>query len=104
MTFFTADDKGYLLKIKLTPNSAQNGFKGVFCDEKGNVFLKGTVTVVPERGKANKELIALLAKTLKIAKSKIKIISGETDHFKKIYIETTPSLDFSNKLAALTKE
>ncbi len=68
MTFFTADDKGYLLKIKLTPNSAQNGFKGVFCDEKGNVFLKGTVTVVPEKGKANKELIALLAKTLKIAK------------------------------------
>ena len=55
MTFFTADDKGYLLKIKLTPNSAQNGFKGVFCDEKGNVFLKGTVTVVPEKGKANKE-------------------------------------------------
>ena len=67
MTFFTADDKGYLLKIKLTPNSAQNGFKGVFCDEKGNVFLKGTVTVVPEKGKANKELIALLAKALKIS-------------------------------------
>lgn len=104
MTFFTADDKGYLLKIKLAPNSAQNGFKGVFCDEKGDIFLKATVTVVPEKGKANKELIALLAKTLKIAKSKITLISGETDHFKKIYIEMLPSPDFSDKLAALTKE
>ena len=76
----------------------------MFCDEKGNIFLKATVTVVPEKGKANKELIALLAKTLKIAKSKITLISGETDHFKKIYIETAPSPDFSDKLAALTKE
>lgn len=104
MTFFTADDKGYLLKIKLAPNSAKNRFKGVFCDEKGNIFLKATVTVVPEKGKANKELIAFLAKTLKIAKSKITLISGETEHFKKIYIETSPSQNFSDKLAALTKE
>ena len=104
MTFFTADDKGYLLKIKLAPNSAKNGFKGVFCDEKGNIFLKATVTVVPEKGKANKALTVLLAQTLKIAKNKITLVSGDTDHLKKLRINVLPSAEFTLKLTNLIKE
>ena len=104
MTFFTADNTGYFIRIKLTPGASFNGFKGLFCDEKNQVYLKGAVTVVPEKGKANKELIAMLAKALKIAKTQIKFISGETEHYKKLYIETQPSPEFSAKLAALLKE
>lgn len=104
MTFFTADNTGYFIRIKLAPGASFNGFKGVFCDEKNQVYLKGAVTVVPEKGKANKELIALLAKTLKVAKTQIKIVSGETDNYKKLYIEIPPSPEFSAKLAALLKE
>ncbi|MBW6440514.1 DUF167 domain-containing protein [Patescibacteria group bacterium] len=40
-------------------------------------FLKIYLTAVPVDGKANKELVKLLAKELKIAKSKITIIKGE---------------------------
>ncbi len=57
---------------------------------------------MPEKGKANKELIAFLAKKLKIAKSSIKIISGELDRWKKLTI-TAPS-DLTAALQQLSEE
>ena len=45
-------------------------------DEQGNI--KIYVTAVPENGKANKAIINLIAKELKIAKSQLKLIRGET--------------------------
>ena len=41
---------------------------------------------MPEKGKANKELIALLAKKLSVAKSQCEIVSGELDRYKRIKI------------------
>ncbi len=104
MTFFIENKESYLLRIKLTPSAAKNGFKGIYCDEKGLIYLKCYVTVVPEKGKANKELIALLSKELKVAKNFITLISGETDHLKKIQINISPSTEFSHKLNELMKE
>lgn len=104
MSFFEAETVGYVLRIKLAPGASFNGFRGVFCDEKGVEFLKGCVTAVPEKSKANKALIELLSKTLKISRSQISLVSGETDHYKKIYINTVVSGEFSAKLSGLIKE
>ena len=57
---------------------------------------------MPEKCKANKELIAFLAKKLKIAKSSIQIISGELDRWKKLAI-TAPS-DLTGALQQLSEE
>lgn len=57
---------------------------------------------MPEKGKANKELIAFLAKKLKIAKSSLQIISGELDRWKKIAI--TSQADLSGALQQLSEE
>ena len=48
--------------------------------------MKISVVSVPEKGKANKELISWLAKRLKIAKSDIQLVSGEFDKYKKIQL------------------
>ncbi len=48
------------------------------------------MTAVPEDGKANKALIALLSKTVKIPKSSIKFISGETSRKKILRLEGEP--------------
>ena len=48
--------------------------------------IKVYTTAVPEDGKANKEVIKILAKHFNIAKSKIKIIRGETKRDKTIEI------------------
>ena len=47
---------------------------------------KAWVTVAPEKGKANQEVIKLLAKYFQVAKSKVKIISGKTAKIKLIEI------------------
>jgi len=82
---------GCLLRVKLTPNASICGLKGSVEGADGAMYLKAYVQVVPEKGKANAELIKLLSKTLKIAKSNISIVSGATEHQKKIYIESSMS-------------
>lgn len=94
---------GCLVRIKLAPNASFDGFKDSITDANGAEYLKAYVRSVPEKGKANDELIKLLAKKLKIAKSGISIIGGATDHYKKIYIESGMSAQelciLINKLA-----
>lgn len=51
-----------------------------------NEELKIRLSSPPEKGKANNELIAFLAKTLKLPKSHIKLISGEKSRHKKLLI------------------
>lgn len=75
------------MRVRLTPNSSCCKVLGYFAGADGLDWLKVAVISVPEKGKANKELIAYLAKSLKIAKAKVEIISGELDRYKKILIK-----------------
>jgi len=79
-------DSAVLLRVRLMPNSSSCRLNGIFVDAHGVEFLKISVISVPEKGKANKELIAWLAKKLGIAKQKFDIIGGELDRYKKIMI------------------
>ncbi len=48
--------------------------------------LKVRVKAAPEKGKANKELIKILAEKYKVRKSEIQIVSGATDQIKLVKI------------------
>lgn len=87
--FFDITEKGILLRVRLTPNAAQVGMKGVFVDEKNCEYIKISVLSPPEKGKANKELVEMLAKKLKTPKSEIELVSGEVSHYKKLMIKKT---------------
>lgn len=95
MTFFDKTSEGYILRVRLTPNSSLCQSGGLITGAQNDVFVKIGVISVPEKGKANKELIAFLAKKLKIAKSSIQIISGELDRWKKIAITSQADLTFA---------
>jgi len=75
----------------LTPKASANRVQGVVADENGDPLLKVAVTAVPEHGKANQALIALLAKLMKLPKSAIAIESGATDRRKCLLIEGDPA-------------
>lgn len=85
--FTERSPQGLILRVRLTPNSSSCILRGLFVDADGQEFLKVNVVSIPEKGKANKELIGFLAKKLKIAKSSFEILSGELDRFKKILIK-----------------
>ncbi|NCC21156.1 MAG: DUF167 domain-containing protein [Alphaproteobacteria bacterium] len=73
-------------RVKLTPKATRNEVGQWIADEHAGSILKVSVTAVPEKGKANKALIALLAKTWKIPKSALEIATGETARLKTLRV------------------
>lgn len=89
------------LAVRLTPNGGRDGIDGVEQNSNGDAHLKVRVSDVPEKGKANKALIAVLAKRIGIAKSAITLISGDTARQKILRIDGDPE-DLKGKLEMLT--
>ena len=87
--FFESTNNGIILRVRLTPNSSCCKINGIFTTPDNEDYIKINVISVPEKGKANAELITWLSKKLKLAKSDIKLISGELDRYKKILINST---------------
>ncbi|MGR9416010.1 DUF167 domain-containing protein [Rhizobium leguminosarum] len=85
------------LAVRLTPNGGRDAFDGIEADAEGEAFLKARVTAVPEKGKANKALILLIAKSLRIPKSSVSLVSGETARKKILRIDGDPE-DLIKKL------
>ncbi|PCI97710.1 MAG: hypothetical protein COB14_08745 [Alphaproteobacteria bacterium] len=75
------------ITIRLTPCAKQNAILGWEEDLFGERTLKVHVTVAPEKGKANKALIALLSKAWHIPKSAITIKYGGKSRTKILEIE-----------------
>jgi uncharacterized protein len=73
-------------EVRLTPNAGRDEITGIGEDADGKPHLKVRVTAIPEKGKANKALIALLSKSLKVPKGAIAIVSGETSRVKTVEI------------------
>lgn len=88
------------LSIKLTPNGGRDAIDGIETDAEGHAFLKARVSAVPEDGKANKALIALLSKKLRVPKSSVSFVSGETARKKILRIDGDPE-DLKAKIESL---
>lgn len=86
--------------VRLTPGAGTNGFQGTGRDADGKEFLKARVTAVAEKGKANAALIALVSKSLKVAKGDVRIVSGPTSRVKTLEIGGDPQ-EIAGRLAML---
>lgn len=89
LTPLTPVPPGFHLAVYLTPHSKRNALGPFYTDAAGKVHLRVFVTAVPEDGKANQALIKLIAKTLKLPKSSLMIISGHTCRRKIVEIQDT---------------
>lgn len=88
MIDFTEHHDSIIFNVRVIPRSSKSEIVGEY---DGNLKVK--LTSPPVDGKANKELIKLLSKELKTAKSDIKIVSGETSKSKRIEIATLNKQD-----------
>ncbi len=88
------------LAVRLAPGAGRTVIDGIEMSDDGQCHLRARVTAVAEDGKANKALIALLAKSLRHPKSAITIISGETARKKVLRIDGDPE-DLCSRLDAL---
>jgi len=72
--------------VRLTPKGGRDAVEGWAAASDGSEHLKARVRSVPEDGKANEALIGLLAKTLALPKSSLRLASGATSRLKRIEI------------------
>ena len=71
------------LRVKVIPKSSKTELAGYLPD--GTWRIK--IAAAPEKGKANRALCEFLAKHLGVSKSKVRIVSGETAHLKRIHVD-----------------
>lgn len=86
-------ESGITIRIRVKTRAKENALVGVRGDS-----LLVSVTAVPEKGRANKAIIDLVAKHLKIPKRDVEILSGQTNARKVILIRQLDQKDLMGKL------
>ena len=81
--FFKWQDDDLILNVRVQPRAASDAFA-----EHNDEYIKTRITAAPVDGKANKHLIALLAKTFKVSKSSVTLLSGESSREKRILVQS----------------
>jgi len=80
------DGDALILSVRLTPRSSKEQLGGIWQDAQSAEWLCASVRAVPEKGKANAALIALLAKTLGVPSGAISLEAGDTSRLKRVRI------------------
>lgn len=81
--------KNDYLRIKVIPKSSKSEIVEIMKDGEGEETIKIRIKAVPEKGKANEELIKFLSKELKLPRENFKILSGKTEQLKLIKVKWT---------------
>ena len=81
--WYTFDNDDLILSLRIQPKASSNELAEIMGDER-----KLRITAPPVDGKANKHIIALLAKMCKVAKGDVSIVSGELGRNKRVRIKS----------------
>ncbi|MCP1210766.1 DUF167 family protein [Devosia subaequoris] len=77
---------GLLLYLRVTPNAGRDTIEGSQVRADGSVVLRVRVSAVPDKGRANAAVIALIAKALGAPKTSISLVSGDTGRLKTVSV------------------
>ena len=78
-------ENSLIIKLKISPNASKNEII------KNENELKIKITAQPIENKANKALVEFLSKKLKVAKTNIEIVKGETSKEKTLLFKNISS-------------
>jgi uncharacterized protein (TIGR00251 family) len=70
------------VRVKVIPRAGRSEIAGTMSDG----TLKARIAAVPEKGRANEELCALLALHFRVARSDVEIVSGHTSALKLVRV------------------
>lgn len=73
--------------VRLTPRGGRDAVEGWGADAAGRAFLKVRVSTAPTEGEANASLVALLARVAGVARSRVRIVSGQAARLKRVEID-----------------
>ncbi|MBS0208602.1 MAG: DUF167 domain-containing protein [Planctomycetes bacterium] len=87
--------QGAVLAVKAQPGARRNGIVGL-----RNGALRVAVTQAPERGKANRAIIEVLADELELRRGQIELLSGDTSAEKRFLIAGVTAEELSRRVEA----
>lgn len=73
--------------VRLTPKGGRDTIEGWEKAADGKAHLKARVSPPPHDGAANEALVALLARALGVAKSRVRIVGGASARIKRIEVD-----------------
>ena len=76
--FSATRDGAIQFAVRVSPRSSRQAVEGIVKDADGAKLLKIAVNAPPDDGKANQAVLALLARTIGIARSRLSLVSGAT--------------------------
>lgn len=88
-----------IFEVKVVPSAGRVAW---VYDKNG--ILKCFLTSPPEKGKANKELIKLIAKALEVPQMAVSIVAGDTNRNKRIEVDTSKTLEQFTTALGLEKQ
>lgn len=87
---YRIETDGLTLFLRVTPNAGLDRIEGIETRDDGSAVLRLRVRAVPDKGKANAAVIVLIAKALRIPKSSVTLLSGETARLKTLRVSGDP--------------
>ena len=87
------------LTVRVTPRAGRDAIDGPGEDAAGRPLLKLRVRAVPENGKANTAIEALLSRALGLPKRQVRVVSGGKSRIKRVELA-----DFTGEAAARLEE
>ena len=96
--FFSPTRQGYILRLTVVPGAQRTQVVGLHGDR-----LKVRLAAPPEKGAANQELIAFLARALGLPKSSLKLTLGAQSRTKVVTV-CDPSPDLGERLDHLVPD
>jgi uncharacterized protein len=89
---------GTILPVRAHPGARRDEIRGEHAGA-----LRVAVTQAPEKGKANKAIAELLARSLALRKSQIGLLSGETSPHKRFLVRDIKLEELSARIGRLLK-
>ena len=86
--------EGVILSVQVVPGASKERIVSLYGQR-----LKVAVQAPPEKGKANKALVSVLARALDLKKGQLSIIRGETQRQKDVLVSSITLKDLEAKLA-----
>lgn len=86
--------------MRLTPRGGADRADGWAVDAAGRPFLKVRVRAPPVDGEANAALEAFIARALKVPRSTVSVVAGQTARLKQVEIEDATPADVARAFGA----
>src|SRR6266567_1064195 len=93
--------EGISVALRVTPRGGRDDIDGVETLSDGRSVLKVRVRAIADGGEANRAVTELLAKSLRVPKARVRLLSGATSRLKQIAVDGDPK-SLGEALRALT--